>query len=312
MNRRQFLLAASSSTVLAMAASAAAADPKKRRFTLDLSPGSIGVGGDQMHHLRLAREHGFESVQPDAEFLARQDRDGIARVREALAEANLRWGSAGIGIDFRKSDEVFRQDIQRLPKLAAALREAGATRSGTWISPAGEVEYRMNLERHAARLREIGRILGDHGLRFGLEYVGTPSLRKRATHEFVHNLAQARELIAAIDVPTVGVVLDSWHWFTAGDTVEALRQLRNEFIVACDLNDAPAGVALADQQDNRRELPAATGVIPLRSFLQALVQIGYDGPIRAEPFNRPLNELDDAAACAKTIAALKQAATLIE
>lgn len=310
-NRRHFLAATASATVAFMSHSTLAAESKKRRFTLDLSPGSIGVGGDQLEHLRLAQAHGFESVQPDGGFLARQDKDGIARIRENLAKAKLVWGSAGIGVDFRKTDEVFRQELAGLPKIAAALREAGVTRGGTWISPGGDVEYRANLERHAARLREIGGILRDHGIRFGLEYVGTPSLRKRFPHEFVHNLAQARELIAAIGVPTVGVVLDSWHWFTAGDSVEALLKLRNEDIVACDLNDAPAGVALADQQDNRRELPVATGVIPVKSFLQALVDIGYDGPVRAEPFNRPLNDLDDEAGCAKTIAAMKKAVALL-
>ena len=52
---------------------------------------------------------------------------------------------------------------------------------------------------------------------------------------------------------------------------------------------------------------ASTGVIPIKDFVAALVDIGYDGPARAEPFNAALNALDDDAACAKTIAAVKQA-----
>src|SRR5215218_2424115 len=46
-----------------------------------------------------------------------------------------------------------------------------------------------------------------------------------------------------------------------------------------DLNDAPAGIAITDQIDSRRELPLATGVIPVAEFLNALHKIGYDGPL---------------------------------
>jgi predicted xylose isomerase-like sugar epimerase len=34
---------------------------------------------------------------------------------------------------------------------------------------------------------------------------------------------------------------------------------------------------------------------------------GYDGPMRAEPFNKALNDMDNDAACSATIAALKKA-----
>ncbi len=78
-------------------------------------------------------------------------------------------------------------------------------------------------------------------------------------------------------------------------------------MVAVDLNDAPAGIAVHDQIDNRRELPAATGVIDLSAFLSALVEIGYDGPVRAEPFNAPLNKLGDGPAVEATSKAMFKA-----
>jgi sugar phosphate isomerase/epimerase len=82
-------------------------------------------------------------------------------------------------------------------------------------------------------------------------------------------------------------------------------------VVACDLNDAPAGIPVDQQIDNRRELPAATGVINLKKFLEVLVEIGYDGPIRAEPFNRVLNEMEDEMAVAATAMAMRNALALV-
>lgn len=289
------------------------AAPTPRAFSLDLTPGAIGVGGDLLAHLRLAHTHGFESVQPDGGFLLRQDADGRKKVKAALEEHGLRWGSAGLPVDFRQGDEAFRKDVGQLPKVGAALQAVGATRIGTWISPGHqELEFQANMDRHVTRLRLVARMLRDQGIRLGLEYVGTPSLGARSRFPFIRRLAEARQLVRAIDVPGTGLILDSWHWWSAGDSVEALREVRNADIVAVDLNDAPAGVPLAEQQDNRRELPAATGVIPVRDFLQALVDARYDGPVRAEPFNRPLNDLDDDAACARTIAALRKAVALVQ
>ncbi|MGI9239605.1 MAG: sugar phosphate isomerase/epimerase family protein, partial [Verrucomicrobiales bacterium] len=78
-----------------------------------------------------------------------------------------------------------------------------------------------------------------------------------------------------------------------------------------DLNDAPKGVEKNAQVDGRRELPLATGVIDVKPFLESLVAIGYDGPVRAEPFNQALRELGDDEACAATSAALGKGLALL-
>ncbi len=62
----------------------------------------------------------------------------------------------------------------------------------------------------------------------------------------------------------------------------------------------------------RRELPLATGVIDIKVFLNALVKIGYDGPLRAEPFNQYVNAMDDESACQASIESLRKAMTLID
>jgi sugar phosphate isomerase/epimerase len=82
--------------------------------------------------------------------------------------------------------------------------------------------------------------------------------------------------------------------------------------VSCHLNDAPAGIPVDQQRDGTRALPCATGVIDLKTFLGALVNIGYDGPVLAEPFDKKLNALDNEAAVAATAAAMKKAFALVE
>ena len=87
--------------------------------------------------------------------------------------------------------------------------------------------------------------------------------------------------------------------------------MRNADVVSCDLNDAPLGIPRDEQHDTTREMPLATGVIPIKDFLEALVQIGYNGPVRAEPFNKRLNALLNEEACSETIIAMRKAFSLI-
>jgi len=308
MNRRSFVR---SSVAIAAASSTAsfAAEAGSRKFTLALTPGSIGVTVKSQKELNdLAAKHGFESVEPRGEELAGMSAIQIEEILGDLKTRNLKWAAAGLPVDFRKDEAAFRDGLARLPAIAAGLRRAGATRMGTWLpNTSDQLTYRANFGLHADRLREITKILKDHDIRLGLEYVGTQSLLVKGRYPFLHTLAETRELIAAIGTGNVGLVLDTWHWWTANDTVEDLLSLKNEDVVSVDLNDAPTGLEKRDQQDNTRELPAATGVIDAAGFVKALVQIGYDGPVRPEPFNKPLNELDNEAACAATIAAMKKA-----
>ena len=52
-------------------------------------------------------------------------------------------------------------------------------------------------------------------------------------------------------------------------------------------------------------------MIDVATFVTALVKIGYDGPVRPEPFNKVLNALDNEAACAESSAALHRAMGMI-
>ena len=316
MNRRTFCTSAAA-LVAGTAMSSANPVPrrsKERAFTLDLRCGSIGVRANQLEAIELAAKHGFESVNAEPGFLAKLDNAARAALLADMKQKKLVWGAAGLPVDFRGDETKFRDDLKKFPALCHGLQKAGVTRVGTWIMPKHDtLTYMANFRLHAKRLRECVKIMADHGLRFGIEYVGPKTLWASSRHSFVHSMAEAMDLLEAIGMRKhTGLVLDSWHWYTAHETVADLKKLTNADIIACDLNDAPKGLAIDQQIDNRRELPTVTGVIDLPAFLNTLNQIGYDGPIRAEPFNAPLNELDNGPACAATAKAMKAAFALVQ
>jgi sugar phosphate isomerase/epimerase len=283
-----------------------------RKFTMDLVCGNLGASVQLPEAISLAHRFGFESVAPDPGFLGSMSESQLSELREDLKAKKLVWGAAGLSVDFRGAQTSFQNGVKKLPAAAKALQRAGASRMGTWVTPAHKsLTYLANFRQHSTRLREVGKVLGDHGVRLGLEYVGPKSSWTAMRFPFIHTMAEMRELIAAIDQPGVGLVLDSWHWYTAHETQADLETLKGSDVICCDLNDAPAGIPTDEQRDGVRDLPCATGVIDLKTFLNALARMGYDGPVRAEPFKTELRRMPAEQSVALTAKAMKQAFALM-
>jgi len=293
--------------------SALASQGKNRvKFYKNLAPGHIGVKADQRQALEYAVKYGFNGITPSpGEFenkTAAEIRDWVAMMKEK----GVRYGAAGLSVEFRRDQERFAKDLARLPKQASILQQLGVKRMATWIPPGhNELTYLQNFQQHKKRLGEVAKVLLDSDIRLGLEFVGPKTSRQRYRFAFIGTQLDMMELVEAIGTPNVGLLLDSWHWYTSHGTVEELLQLSNKDIVHVHVNDAPAGIPVDQQIDNRRKLPVTTGVIDLKGFINALVKIGYDGPVECEPFDQELRKMQQDAILQKTIESLNRLWELI-
>jgi sugar phosphate isomerase/epimerase len=283
-----------------------------RKMKIMLSPGSIGVSANQLESIEYAHKFGYEAVEPQARYFATQTPAQIAELTADVHRRGLVWGNAGLPVDFRRDEALFREGLAAWPAAAKALSLAKIDRVTTYVLPFHDtLTYVANLRQHGARLRECAKICADQGQRLGLEYVGPRTMWSSKRYPFVHSMAEMRDLFAEIGESNVGFVLDSWHWYTAGEGEAELRTLKPAEIVSVDLNDAPTGRAVEQQIDSQRELPCATGVIDVKLFLNTLHQIGCDAPVRCEPFNAPLRAMPREQALETTINAMKKAMALI-
>ena len=299
---------------LSLAPTPAVAQVKpKRKFTLCLACGMIGVSGEARKVMGWASQFGFESIEPPTSFLGKVTDADLKAYRDEMQAKKLGWGAAGLAVDFRGNDAGFDQGMKALPEYAASLQRAGVTRVATWLTPGHKtLTYLANFRQHARRLREVARVLEDHGVRLGLEYVGPKTSWSNSRFPFIHTMAEMKDLIAEIGRNNVGFLLDSWHWYTAQETAADLLTLRAKDVIMCHLNDAPKDIPVAQQIDNHRELPCATGVIDAKGFLGSLIQIGYDGPVACEPFSQELRAMQPEQALETVAAAMKKAAALAE
>jgi len=317
MNRREFLKSTVALTALAVSSSlrldCSSEELAKRKFTMNLNVGQVGVRADPFEAIKLAQDYGYESVTPMPWHLLRYSESELARLAGKMKTAGLTWGAAGVRSFFVNDDTRFNERKQEIIRTAKVLQRVGGTRCFTWTMSSSDIlMYMENFRLHVKRLREAGNILADHGLRLGIEYLGTRMFAVRGKYPFIRTSAETKRLTAEVGLANVGIALDSWHWFQAGETEEDILKLANKDVVTADICDAPPDIPREQMPDSPRRLPCTTGVIDAKAFLRGLVNIGYDGPVGTEPFDRSLSKMSAERAMAVATGAMKRAFALIE
>ena len=314
LTRRGFMASAAAAAITARAAGAKGSGKTKRKFTMALIGSAIGVKGSIRQQLEWATKYGFESIEPSLGDLRRMPTTAVYEFTAEMKERGLQWAVTGVPVNIREhSEDAFTAQLKGLEAAAKVWQSAGATRVKSAImSFHQDLNYLDNFRLHTDRIRRAAEVLNTHGLRFGLEYLASKLLWTLQRHPFVHTMAETRELIERTGADNVGLVLDSWHWYCSRETEADILALSNKDVISCDLNDAPTGIAIDDQVDSIRALPATTGVIDVKTFLNALIQIGYDGSIMAEPFDNALNALGNEEALQRTAEAMKKTFALVE
>jgi sugar phosphate isomerase/epimerase len=271
--------------------------------------GALGLSADLPTAVDLAARHGFGGVDPDLAYLSGLgDRSAVTDFAAGVRDRGLRWGIGGLPINLTAPPAEFAQQLAELPAKLDVLAAAGVTSVGTWLRPMhDDLPYRRNWVLHVGRLSLVAGLLADAGLRLGLEYIGPKTFWSTERFPFVHSIGEALELIADTSAPNIGLILDSYHWYTAGETVVDLVGLTDADIVSADINDARDDRQRDEQQDLDRRLPGSTGVIDLDGFMTALRAADYDGPVKVEPFMKSLAEQPTDEVLADISARLKQA-----
>ncbi|MEA3225619.1 MAG: sugar phosphate isomerase/epimerase family protein [Planctomycetota bacterium] len=290
----------------------AARAKSKVKFYKNLGGGHIGVKANQRQALEYAVKYGFDSITPSLGEFEDKSAAEIGEWVATMKEKGIRYGASGLPVEFRRDQDRFEKDLTQLPKRARVLRQMGVTRTATWIMPGHrQLTYLQHFEMLKSRFRKVAKVFKDNDISLGLEFVGPRTSRARNRFPFISTQTEIMELVEAIGTGNMGLLLDSWHWYTSHGTLEELLQLSNKNVIHVHVNDAPSGIDVDKQMDNRRQLPVTSGVIDMKGFVNALVKIGYDGPVECEPFDQELRKMDDDEALKKTINSLDRIWDLI-
>jgi sugar phosphate isomerase/epimerase len=218
-----------------------------------LGPGSLE------RKLYAASSAGFSAVGLSQADLDSPEEKGKQELRlSELAVAELE-GAAGWMAAGRTSRTMA---LMQAENLFATAAEIGAQVVIAWPSPEPVESLAA-----ASYFADLCRAAAPFGIKVGLEF-----LSDSAT---ISNLATAWQVVEVAEAANGGIVLDTFHFFRGGSTIEAVEGIPGERILLVQVSDAPP-LPPSELEDRHRLYPG-TGALALESLLAAIRAKGYTG-----------------------------------
>jgi len=176
-------------------------------------------------------------------------------------------------ITFRDADayEGIKQECRELSKIAAEI-ECPYIVVVPGRLPSADVDV---VAESVPVVAELCDIAAEHGVALGFEFLGQADCS-------VPTLDLAEEIVREAARDNLGLVIDSFHFYAGGSTVQMIERLDPRLIYIFHINDAE-DLPRAQLEDRHRLLPGL-GILPLREMMAAFRKIGYDDVASVEIF----------------------------
>src|SRR6266513_1583856 len=120
------------------------------------------------------------------------------------------------------------------------------------------------IEESTRVLEELAGIAESHGVGLAFEFLGQSDCS-------VPTLALADEIVRKVGQPNVGLVIDSFHFYAGGSTIESVDALDPARLFIFHINDAED--LPREQLEDRHRLLPGLGILPLTEIVGALRRI---------------------------------------
>ena len=218
---------------------------------------------------------GFGLLSADL-FSLRTYRDahgGVHRLRDVLDENGITVFDLS-GITVTDDQATTLAELDEFLSFADVL-------GATWI------QSRMTIDNATSRrvYAEVADRVSSAGVSLGFEY---------SSFVPINSLRQASDFVAemATHAPRQALMIDTWHFYQCGDTLDGLRELDPSLFGYLQLDDAlDPGPDTRFDTLNRRTLPGS-GNLDLVGFMSVCDEIGLEGVVSIEVMNAELRQLE--------------------
>jgi sugar phosphate isomerase/epimerase len=206
---------------------------------------------------------------------------GFAELRDLIADAGLRH----VEIELIERWWIPRGEQGNTHDVRDLLFEAAEVLAPAFIKIGSELGPRTTYpESLIASLRELADQAADRGTRVAIETM---------PFSIIATVPMGAEIVAAAGHPAVGLLVDAWHVFRAGTSLEELRDsLTPEMIFGVELDDAAVdvvGTLFEDTVDRR--LLCGEGSFDLPALVNLLRDKGFNGPWGVEILSASFRKL---------------------
>lgn len=241
--------------------------------------GATTMRADLATDLQAAEAAGFDYLEIWAAklrvFLKERS---TAELKDLFAQAGLSPLSINSieHITFRDSQayESIKQECEELSRIASAIG-CPCIVVVPGPLPQGGASRAQVVTESVKILRELCEISAAHDVSLAFEFLGQPNCS-------VQTLDLAAEIVREADRKKLGLVIDSFHFYAGGSTVEMIETLDPNSVQIFHINDAED--LPREQLEDRHRLLPGLGILPLREMISAFRRIGYDKVASVEIF----------------------------
>ena len=156
------------------------------------------------------------------------------------------------------------------------------------------------IEESVRVLRELASIAERHGVALAFEFLGQKDCS-------VQKLDLADEIVQNVNRRNIGLVIDSFHFYTGGSTIRMIEALDPKRLFIFHIDDAEK-MPREQLTDAHRLLPGL-GILPLKEIIAAFRRIGYEANASVEIFRPEYWDRDPFALARDAKAAVDQVLT---
>lgn len=230
-----------------------------------------------LEKIQIAGETGYAGIELWHDEIDVHLRQGgtLAELRRALNDHGLAVPTTiYLGGWFESQGAAHAQALDECKRRMGQAVELGAP----YIiagPPGGRADYELGA-RHYRELLEMGIAMG---VKPAMEFLGFV--------EQLNTVEEALQIMNRCGHPAATTVVDPFHIFRGGGSVESLSKLRADQIAVSHFNDVVDQPPRLQQHDHDRVMPG-DGKFDLQRYVQLLRNIGYDRFLSLELFREDL------------------------
>jgi 2-keto-myo-inositol isomerase len=241
--------------------------------------GATTIKADLETDIRVASQAGYGYLEVwSAKLSDYLKQKPVSQIKQTLAASGLQPLSINAleNVTFQSPERFaqIQQECALLCERAAALGCRFLVAVPSPLPPGGATREEARRE-SVEKLNVLLGIARRHGVALAFEFLGEPGCS-------VQDLALCNEIVEEIDDPSLGMVLDTFHFYSGGSTLDSIQQVDPKNLFVVHLNDSE-DLPLESLRDEHRLLPGE-GVIPLEAILSRVKATGYEGVYSIELF----------------------------
>lgn len=236
-----------------------------------------------LEQIRVASAAGYAAIElwhdKIDEYLA--GGGSIGEIRTALTDSGLTVPTTIYLADwFDAAEPAYKNVLDECKRRMAQAAEIGAD-----YIIAGPPRGMADVQLGAQRYHEL--------LEIGLQMGVKPAMEFLGFVKQVNRIEDAIEVVNRSRHPQATIVLDPFHIFRGGGSMESISQLAESQIAISHFNDTPSSPPREQQHDADRVMPGE-GHLDLGRYVGLLGEIGYTGYLSLELFREDLWQRDPA------------------